>query len=608
MVKVVTGWKRLEYRILVVFWVAFVLFFWQWWFEPAHIGQPVLYWLVSLSLLYVSTVMPSFYLFFLGQMAKPRPANAGYALKHGVVGKVAVIKLMVPGSEGLELLTPQLIAMAEVKRVTEQKGFSVDLWLLVDKKHVSEIEALASRYGVMYFCRHDVESWGEKVKAWNAPVPPFKAKTKAGNVNSWLDAYGSQYSHFVQLDFDHLPHRNYLLHTLGYFVDPKVKWVQAPSLYANYENGWCARGASEQELVLQGPLQMGFYGFSKTPMIIGSHCTYDTKAIMEIGGFQPTRAEDHLDTVFLAAKGYEGVFLPKPIATGDGPETFETYCAQQFAWAYSMFQVLFQFTPKMVWTMRPKAAVQFLFAETWYLLISLSFLVLTLLTPISLVTNTEISHVQWLDYVLHSMPLTVLGFVIWKWSREWHQPRGIGLTWRGVILHVARWPIVLSALIQVVLNVQKPYMITPKGIHSAKDKPFYLRSFAPYFALFLAMIGGCWFNVAAIGRGATQGYMLYALWGALIFAEVFAVSLAMNLAEMRKAGVKLYRALLLRSKAIFVLLALAVVLGFTTHVSALRIWEAIATSSTIETKGIENEQAVDSGGRVVLDAGFSDRR
>jgi hypothetical protein len=135
-------------------------------------------------------------------------------------------------------------------------------------------------------------------------------------------------------------------------------------------------------------------------------------------------------------------------------------------------------------------------------------------------------------------------------------------------------------LVQVILNVKKPYMITPKGIHKGHSSPFYMRSFIPYFGLFFAMVAGCWVRVSA-GRSETQGYMLYALWGALIFAEVFAVALAMNVAEMRREGVGLYRALLLRSKAILFLLILAAILGFTTQISATRIWEAISFAPVI---------------------------
>ena len=208
--------------------------------------------------------------------------------------------------------------------------------MLVDKEHSPEIQALAELLGVFYYSRHDSTRWGkERVADWNQPTAPFKARTKAGNVNSWIDAYGDSYSHFTQLDIDHIPVPAYLHKVLGFFLDPKVKWVQAPSVYGNLDH-WTARGSAEQEFVLQGPLQMGFFGFCRTPFIIGSHCTYDMQAIKEIGGFQPTRAEDHLDTVFLAAQGHQGVFLPEIIAVGDGPENFETYIGQQFAWAFSM--------------------------------------------------------------------------------------------------------------------------------------------------------------------------------------------------------------------------------------------------------------------------------
>ena len=202
--------------------------------------------------------------------------------------------------------------------------------------------------GVRYFTRK-----GKPL--WNQPGPPFQAKTKAGNVNAWLDYVsmeGLDYEVFVQLDIDHRPIPEYLDRTLGYFEDPEVAWVQAPSVASNLDR-WTARGLAEQDLVLQGPLQMGFYGHSRTPFIIGSHTTYRTAAVRAIGGFQPTRAEDHLDTVVLAAAGYTGVYVPEIIAEGDGPADFGTYLGQQFAWAYSMVQIFLQHTPRLRAALQP---------------------------------------------------------------------------------------------------------------------------------------------------------------------------------------------------------------------------------------------------------------
>ncbi len=396
-------------------------------------------------------------------------------------------------------------------------------------------------------------------------------------MHSWIDAYGHDYSHFTQLDIDHKPIRLYLHKVLGFFLDKKVKWVQAPSVYGNIEN-WAARGSAEQEFVLQGPLQMGFYGFCSTPFIIGSHCTYDMEAIREIGGFQPTRAEDHLDTVFLAARGYEGVFLPEVIAIGDGPETFETYLAQQFAWAYSMIQVLFNFTPNCIKNYTPRQALQFLFVQTWYVLWSLSMFILFILPVISLFLNEPIARVGYGEFVLHSLPMAVVAFMIWAWSHSWHLPEKLELSWRGVILHVARWPIVLSALVQVIFRVQKPYMITVKGLHRGKQMPFALLPHYPYLALITLSLGACWFYLFTVGHSSTQGYLLFALQGAAVLLLVYITALVKDIKDIVQDGISFVSTLSIRVKPLILLVFIISIFVWTAYMSWGEIYSALVTN------------------------------
>jgi len=462
----------------------------------------------------------------------------------------------------------QMIAMKGIR-------YPHDSWIVVDKEHSPEIQALAESLGVFYFSRHDSARWGdERVAAWNQPAPPYKAKTKAGNVNSWIDAYGNSYSHFTQLDIDHIPVPSYLDKVLGFFLDPKVKWVQAPSVYGNLDN-WTARGSAEQEFVLQGPLQMGFFGFCRTPFIIGSHCTYEMQAIMDIGGFQPTRAEDHLDTVFLAAQGHQGVFLPEIIAVGDGPENFETYIGQQFAWAFSMIQVLFTYTARCVKRYTPRQALQFLFVQTWYTFWSISMLLLFLLPVIALLTNTSIAHVNYWQFLLHSSLLTDVAFMIWAWSHVWHQPQKAKLSWRGVVLHVVRWPIVLSAFIQVVLKVKKPYMITVKGLQQGMKRPFSLSAHTPYFLLMGISLIACWFYLGVFGRSAAQSNLLFALQGALIFLLAYIITLLKDLTAILKEGIPLTRYMMLRVKPLSMLVLYVTLIAWTGYVSFSHIYQAI---------------------------------
>ena len=566
--QVMSGKQRIQYLIFVLIWLATNIYFWYWWFLPNHVGTPILYTLMTIALLYEITILPSFYAFFLGQMRKPKAVEIAQRTIGRAVHKVAVISLTVPGSESLEFVKRQMVAMKNIH-------YPHDSWILVDKEHSPEIQALAESLGVFYFCRHNVRLWGtDRVAYWNQLRPPFKAKTKAGNVNSWIDAYGSLYSHFTQLDIDHIPLPSYLSQVLGFFLDPRVKWVQAPSVYGNMET-WTARGSAEQEFVLQGPLQMGFFGFCRTPFIIGSHCTYDMKAIREIGGFQPTRAEDHLDTVFLAAMGHEGVFLPEVIAVGDGPENFETYIGQQFAWAFSMIQVLFTYTARCIKRYTPRQALQFLFVQTWYTFWSTSMLLLFMLPIISLFTNSAITHENYWQFLLHVSPLTDAAFMIWAWSHTWHLPKNISLSWRGIVLHVARWPIVFSALIQVLFKVQKPYMITVKGLHNGVNRPFSLQAHVPYFALMGVAILSCWFYILVFGHSAVQGNLLFALQGAAIFLLSYVISLFKDLIDMLKDGVSFARYVLLRLKPLSVLVLFLILLSWTGFVSASRIYEAI---------------------------------
>jgi cellulose synthase (UDP-forming) len=565
--KVMTPNQERWYWAIVAFWVAVNGYYWAWWIQPGHVGDPILFAVVALAMFYVFTLLPSAYLFFLGRMRHPVHIDAGRSEDKGVVQRVAVISLTVPGAESLEIVKRQMLAMKRIR-------YPHDSWILVDKEHSPEIAKLAQKLGVNYFSRHDVDTWGaQQISAWNQPQAPFAAKTKAGNVNSWLDAFGEGYSHFTQLDIDHEPSPGYLDRVLGYFIDPLVAWVQAPSVYGNHEL-WTARGSSEQELVLQGPLQMGFFGFSRTPFIIGSHCTYDVKAIERIGGFQPTRAEDHLDTVCLAAKGYEGVYLPEILATGDGPENFETYLAQQFAWAYSMIQVLFSYTPRLIREYTPRRGIQFLFVQTWYTFWSLSMLVLFTAPLLTLTLNDPIANMSYWTFLAHILPVSFTASATWLWSRKWQFPQNLRLSWRGVLLHIARWVAVLSAFIQVVFRVKKPYMITIKGMGGIPRFP--LAVLIPYIALIGLSLGTCWFYLGVYGGGPSQAYLFFALKGAILFWLMLVILLAHDVYSVTKSGTPLLRTLQTRSAALVTILSLTALLALTTANSAGLILQALS--------------------------------
>jgi cellulose synthase (UDP-forming) len=511
-VSALTRIDRMRLWVLGVLWVLVNVAFWRWWLSHTAHSAPWLYGAETAALLYQTTLLPTVFWRFLGRMKRP----VEIAPRPDV--RAAMITLCVPALESLPVIREQLEALRGVT-------YPHDSWIL-DEGGSPDVRALAEEHGVRYFTRHGIERW-------NQPAPPFQAATKAGNVNAWLDhlaSLGIDYEVFVQLDIDHTPRPDYLDRVLGYFDDATVGWVQAPSVCGNLDS-WTARGLAEQDLIFQGPLQMGFYGATGTPFIIGSHTSYRTQAIREIGGFQPTRAEDHLDTVVLAAHGYTGVFVPELIAVGDGPDDLATYLRQQFAWAYSMIQIFFRHTPRLIRRYTPGQALQFLFCQSWYTLWSCSLAVLWALPALALVVGRPIASVSFGEFLVYFVPVVLTSTLMWLTARRWFQPAGVRLSWRGILLETARWPVVLWALVNVVLRIKRPYMITPKG-KAAGTGPRPLSIFGPYIVLTALPLAAIWIFDATTGAGLVSGYYGLALGNAVMGLLVLATTFTLDLKQL----------------------------------------------------------------------------
>jgi cellulose synthase (UDP-forming) len=551
--RVLSGVQRAEHAAVGVLWLFVVVSFWRWWLAPAQRGAVGLYLPATVTLGYLTTVLPSLFWLFVGRMRRPVhvPPAPGR--------RVALITLCVPSHETFDVIARQLRALTLV-------SYPHDCWVL-DEGADPQVEQLARELGVRYFTRNGLPRY-------NQPVPPFQARTKAGNVNAWLDhiaSTGIDYDVFVQLDIDHRPCREYLERTLGYFDDPQVAWVQAPSVYADLDH-WTARGLAEQDLLFHGPLQMGFYGHSHTPFIIGSHTSYRMTAVREIGGFQPTRAEDHLDTIVLAAAGYTGVYVPEVIARGDGPADFGTYVGQQFAWAYSMVQIFLRHTPRLVRRYTPAQALQFLMAQSWYLLWSLSLATLWVLPIVALLSDDPIANVSLGEFLVYNLAVVLTSSLMWWWTRRWFQPAGIGLSWRAVVLEVARWPVVLWAVANVLLRIKRPYMITPKG--KRVDKPAPGRRLYGLYAL-LAAVDIVAVDVSDIETRArgTHGYLVLVLFNTLMLLVLLVTTLSLELRDLRRSSGGLVHALRLRAWALCGLATIVAAAG----ASLALVWRLLGT-------------------------------
>jgi hypothetical protein len=237
-----------------------------------------------------------------------------------------------------------------------------------------------------------------------------------------------------------------------------------------------------------------------------------------------------------------------------------------------MVQIFLRHTPRLVLRYTPAQALQFLMAQTWYLLWSLSLATLWALPIVALLSDHPIANVALWEFLLYNLPVVLTSSLMWWWTRRWFQPAGIGLTWRGVVLEVARWPVVLSAVANVLLGIKRPYMITRKG--KRVDKPAPGRRLYGLYAL-LAAVGLCAvdFSDLATPGGGTRGYVVLVVFNTLMLLVLLVTALSLELRDLRRSTGRLISALRLRAWALCGLATIVVATG----ASLLLVWRLMGT-------------------------------
>ena len=165
---------------------------------------------------------------------------------------------------------------------------------------------------------------------------------KAGNINTAFHKTGGEL--VLILDCDHIPTRQFLLHTVGFFYDKKVSFVQTPHWFYNPD-------PFERNLVTGGRIPVGnelFYkvlqkgnDFWNASFFCGSAAVIRKEHALEIGGIAvETVTEDCHTALRLHSRGYKSVYYDKIMVAGLAPDTFSSYVGQQVRWARGMAQIL----------------------------------------------------------------------------------------------------------------------------------------------------------------------------------------------------------------------------------------------------------------------------
>nr|WP_228454373.1 cellulose synthase catalytic subunit [Streptomyces alkaliphilus] len=384
--------------------------------------------------------------------------------------RVAFLTTCVPGKEPPAMVRATLEAAVRLRHTGP-----LDIWLL-DEGDDAAMRELCAELGVRHFSRHGVERW-------NRPAGPFRARTKHGNYNAWLDAHGEEYDFFASVDTDHVPLPNYLERMLGYFRDPDVAFVVGPQVYGNYDSP-VTKAAESQQFLFHALIQRAGNRYG-APMFVGTNNAVRISALRTIGGLYDSITEDMATGFELhrarnpdTGRRWRSVYTPDVLAVGEGPSSWTDFFSQQMRWSRGTYETILRqygrggldagtrhapgrlLSYSLMLAFYPMAAITWVLGATGCVL----YLVLG-------ASGTQVPAAVWL--MLYS-DAAALQIGLYLWNRRHnvspHEPEGSsGLA--GMAMSAISAPIWARSLLDALLRRRSRFVVTPKGNEASPDRP-----------------------------------------------------------------------------------------------------------------------------------------
>ena len=378
--------------------------------------------------------------------------------------RVAFLTTIVPSVEPLETVRPTLEAAKHIRH-----DGHLDIWLL-DEGDDPSVKKMCSRLRVRHFTRHGQDRWNE-------PSGTFKARSKHGNYNAWLDAHGGDYDFFISVDPDHVPLPTFAERFLGYFRDPDVAFVVGPQVYGNTDR-FVPRAAESQQFLFHSLLQRAG-NESRSPMLVGTNNAVRINALQAVGGLQDSVTEDMATSLALhtgrnaeTGRRWTSVYSPDVVAVGEGPESFTDYFTQQSRWARGTDQILLRQFWKHAWGLRGHGLLHYLLLTCYYPTVAIAWILGAFngLAYFALgAGGAVVTGQQWLMLYVNAVALQ-LGLYIYN-RRHNVSPREPDGTpgALGMVVSAMSAPIYVSSLYGAALGRSVGFKVTPKGEAVRRD-------------------------------------------------------------------------------------------------------------------------------------------
>lgn len=507
-------WLRVGIILLASF-VTLRYFFWRTTTTIEYVDFPSFMAAISLYLAEVYGIT----IYFLGAFVNVFPLHRKSPSLPDDTDSLPRVDILIPSyNEDPELLEVTLLAATQVAYPDKKLAvYLLDDGGTVQKRNDpdplkaqqairrhEELTELARRVGARYLTR-------EK-----------NLHAKAGNINDALPHCSGDL--VLILDADHVPARDILQKTVGFFLqDPKLFLVQTPHYFINPDpierNLDTFTDMPGENEMFYSVVQHGldFWGGS---FFCGSAALLRRSCLDEIGGIcGETITEDAETALSLHARGYRSVYLGTPLISGLQPETFSGFVMQRVRWAQGMVQIFLLKNPLLLKGLKlPQRLAYTSSSFFWFFPLARSVF---LLAPAAfLLFGFQIYNANLWEFLAYALPHIVAATML-----------------SNFLYGKTRWPFVSElyetmqsffsffAIVKVFVNPRAPtFQVTPKGERLDSDfvsslaKPFYFIITLTVICLFAAAFRMFYypeqFDVALI-TGGWSLFNLVLLFGAL---------------------------------------------------------------------------------------------
>lgn len=322
------------------------------------------------------------------------------------------------------------------------------------------------------------------------------AHAKAGNLNHALDYSTGDVILF--LDCDHIPTQDILKETLGHFLkDPRLFLVQTPHFFANAAPAERSLGAGrpvpDESEMFYRVIHPGLDAWNAS-YFCGSAALMRRTCLEEIGGLSGASITEDAETAFeLHRRGYNSVYVNRPMVCGLSADSYADYMLQHSRWAQGMVQIFLLHNPifcsGLTLAQRLCYFNCFLF---WFF--GLARLTYFMAPAAFLIFGMAIYHASAVQVLAYAIPYVISTFVVGDFL--------FGNTRKpffSEIYESVQSAFLAPAVIDTLRHPHRPtFKVTPKGM-GREDERLSTLSFA-FFAVLCV-------NVAAAIAGGTRFYL-----------------------------------------------------------------------------------------------------